>query len=349
MIFTGAAAAAGGLLDRGALDAALAWNSPWRIVVIGGVSAGKSSLVNGMGCDRQAVGLGGCTRTIVELIVVAGAPSQTFEVLDTPGIGGADARWLLGPLLSGADAAIWVIDGLQPITNTERDVLEQVLPDDIVLDVVVSKVDLVPPEDRAEVMERVENVASDWSPRSISWCCLRTATGLEALLERGDPRRQRFEIHGALQDLLSRLEQLSPRRSESRLRGLWRAEVAAARTASESAAAPGARLMREAAAANDRFERMLRTEVPELVSALGLPSLPGPVLPTASPLRVLLGRSREKKALVSATGRWLMEGEVAISEWMEALPPDGPRQAARAAVARALEAVDGPDWADALP
>ena len=124
--------------------------SPARTVIVGLVGVGKTTLANRWLGAAHPTGLGGVTREVVR------SERDGALLIDTPGIDRPEeAALLLQPLLADADALVWVIDGLQPLTHSERRVLEQACPPHLQLTAIVARADLL--DDQAtEVLERVE-------------------------------------------------------------------------------------------------------------------------------------------------------------------------------------------------
>ncbi len=159
-------------IDTEALSEALsALDAHWRVTVLGRRSVGKSSLINAvLGRPERKVGLGGVT-TEVAIVV-----ESTLTLVDTPGIEDeAGALRVLQPLLEESDAAVWVVDGLQPMTATERRVVSGALVPNTPLWVVVSRLDLADPTDVDAVLARVSLLAEPFAPEGVrridrAWC-----------------------------------------------------------------------------------------------------------------------------------------------------------------------------------
>ena len=124
--------------------------APARTVVVGLVGVGKSTLVNRLCGTEHPTGLGGVTR---EPVVVEG---DGYVVVDTPGIDRPEsAVVVLQPLLADADRVLWVVDGLQPLTESERRVLARACPEGVPVTALVARADLLD-DQQGEVLERVD-------------------------------------------------------------------------------------------------------------------------------------------------------------------------------------------------
>ncbi len=123
--------------------------TPARTVVGGLVGVGKTTLVNRWLGTAHPTGLGGVTRE------VAWFHTEGAEVADTPGLDRPEEALVrMQPLLAEADALVWVVDGLQPLTESERRVIEQASPPELPLTVLVARADLL--DDQVDdVLERV--------------------------------------------------------------------------------------------------------------------------------------------------------------------------------------------------
>jgi hypothetical protein len=315
-----ARAAAEGLVDPAPLDRAReVLRAPTTVLVVGRRGVGKSALVGWLSGVPQPTGLGGVTR---ETTVVDGADER---FLDTPGIDDPDEAVLTsGPLAADADAVIWVTDGLQPWTSTERALYGQLHDPLLPLVRVVSRADLVEPAERDEVTARLRALAD----APVWWADLR------ALARSGGPRPE-----------LLRFPSPGPRR-RARLRALL-AEVAppvvptredvrrwfrdAARDALASVvhdvgtdAIRSSRALAGAlAAAHESVLAELRPRVP----------VPLPTVPPPPPCRL------DRRALRAAAADWVAGGELVLAEqWPEARTLDDLRARA-SALAQALDAV----------
>ncbi len=119
--------------------------------LIGGrVGVGKTTLINGIAATPVgAVGLGGTTRDTIPYSI---GPA---DWIDTPGCDAADAALeVLVPASESTDGLIWVTDGLQPMTATERQILAHFPPAGLV----ISRWDCIPEPERAAVLARVRTL-----------------------------------------------------------------------------------------------------------------------------------------------------------------------------------------------
>jgi small GTP-binding protein len=332
--------AALGVVSDGPLERAQAQLAPpHRVVVVGRTSAGKTTLVNRQLSPDQAlaVGLGGVTRE------VAARPGGELLWLDTPGIDDPDAAVMeLGPVLDEADAVVWVVDALQPMTASERAVLSQVLEPGTALWVVVAKLDLVEPEERDSVLERVRLLAMPYGARSV-----RGGDGRrEGLLEisglgPGPSRKERIraELVAQRQQLRALPHVVHPDELSQR----FRAGVKAAVDAIDGQIGRGMVTHEtDALLALKQRAEVLLSELHELTRGLG-PRMPVPEAPAHTAMRQvvagLAGGGGARRALKAGAARWLLEGEVALEDW----PSRGrwKREAeARRRVAEALAGVE---------
>ena len=311
-------------VDLAAVRAALEiYDDPtWRVVLAGRVGAGKTSLVNGLlGESRYRVGLGGVTREVCRVPVAVGV-----EIVDTPGIdGAAAAEVLLARAVEQADAVLWVVDGLQPCTGTERAVLDHVLRRGDRLDVVVSHLDLIDPLEVDEVLERVAALAEPRGATSVRRLDLRRpgALRVQDWVQRAGSGRRTRAIESAVAHLEAAVVSAAPRAVRAwpwveLVRFEWRQMVRD--TLAATLAAVDARdLDREAALhrlvreARDRvmaFEGWVRSIEPLQGATLALPALE--LTATGAPVR----------AVRAVGGRWMGEGDVELALWGAAVCPD---------------------------
>ena len=120
-------------------------NAPVRVVVVGGTSVGKTTLVNAWSNSSAPTGLGSKTLHVRE---------QCFEdrvIIDTPSL---DEGFDIFPVAHGCDVLVWVVDGLRPISQTEATRIAAVRP--LVGDclAIVSRADLLPTAEYTQVMDR---------------------------------------------------------------------------------------------------------------------------------------------------------------------------------------------------
>lgn len=316
------------------VEAVHGWRAPWRVAIVGRVGTGKSTLCNLLtGVESRRTGLGGVT-TEVGL-----ERAGEVEVLDTPGIDDEHhALCILQPLLETVDGVIWVIDGLQPLTATERRVMAAALIEGTPLHILVSRLDLTEPDEVDAVLHRVETLTAAHRPLSVRRADLRHLEAPpDGLLDRVDaPRRQRILVD-ALEALVAELD-ASPAAADlpeirDQLRALWSNCVR--RTAEDVEAAIDAgeidhkeRAVRALAAAGSaaisRFEEQLALApaVADHLQRHGPPPLPLPSVRSRSPLRYVLaglsGAEGAKRALKSTAAQWLADGEIILIEWVDA-------------------------------
>ena len=201
--------------------------SPWTIAVVGRVGAGKTTWINGRTGGSRPVGLGGVTQA-VEAIEVG---DQLW--LDTPGIDGLDAAiHTLGGPIASSDAVLWVIDGLQPATRTERELLAATCYPGHARAAIIARLDLVEPDQHDGVRERVRQVLDAIEPpaggdlRKLD-LHLPSALAPAPTSPRRDLARQR-----AIREALGALEALPPLEGRAelgrRLADAWRSRVRSA-------------------------------------------------------------------------------------------------------------------------
>lgn len=322
----------GGQVDTAPLARALeGLCAPWRVAVIGRTGVGKSTLVNLLlGRREQPTGLGGITTATAEFAL----PDSTLLV-DTPGIDeAARALSTLAPLLEGVDAVVFVIDGLQPLTATERTVLDAALPPGTPLHLVVSKLDLTDEHEVPRVLQRVTALTRGYAPSSIRRLDLRTATEIprDLVVPPPSPPARRIEpvrlAIVAVEEALAALPP-SPSRAEllQELRARWtdcvrrteRAVDAELGAQADSRLTALHRLLQRAGEAVEALRQEFLQD-PRLPS---VPELPLPEAPEPDPMKQVLatmaGLETARRSLRAAAARWLLEGEVALVEWAEGL------------------------------
>lgn len=330
------------------VEALHASSAPWRVAVMGRVGVGKSTLVNLLAGRRERpVGLGGVTREAAEVALDGGR-----TLIDTPGIDEeASALAALAPLASDVDAVIFVVDGLQPLTATERSVLGAALPEGTPLHLVVSKLDLTDPHEAPRVLDRVTALTRTHAPRSVRRLDLRSATEapLDLLAPTPTPPPRRLAALRAALDAVERqLDALPVAPSREvlvrELRDRWAACVRATERAVDASLGSDAdsRLLaldRLATAAGPAVEA-LRRELAADPRLPGLPELPVPARPEGPPLEQVLatmaGLEGARRHLRAAAARWLLDGEIALLDWAEEL---GALDAAHRAHREAVEAL----------
>ncbi|MEQ1500748.1 MAG: GTPase [Myxococcota bacterium] len=318
-----------GLVDVGPLTGvARTLDRPWRLAVIGRTGSGKTTLIGRRTGARRPTGLGGVTREVDEIV------HDGIVWADTPGIDDPDSAVVaLSQVLDHVDAAVWVVDGLQPMTASERGVVAATLPDGVPLWVVVSRIDLVDPDEHDAIVGRVRELAARHAPIAVSACDLRREDpGPVGILPLPGPRR-RAAIAAAVDAVRSSLAAVpvpvEPEQVERQWRDGVRDVVRAVQRAIESGPAATAVLV-------ERGARLVRA----LADDDG-PRLPLPVAPERSAVEsALSGPSGALRAVRASAARWLADGEWVIHDgW----PGAGPRRARadrRRAVVEALDAVD---------
>lgn len=132
-----------------------------RTLVVGRVGAGKTSLVRRLG-GQGPVGLGGVTKAVAEW------PAGERLLIDTVGIDDPDrAIDALGPLADHADEVLWVVDGLQPVTASERVVMPHLVERGAALHALVSRGDLIEAAEHGEITDRARRLGEPFGLRSV--------------------------------------------------------------------------------------------------------------------------------------------------------------------------------------
>jgi hypothetical protein len=314
-------------------------DEPWSVAVVGRVGAGKTSLVNRLTGGARPVGLGGVTRSVERV------DWGDRALIDTPGIDDPFAAIeVLGPVLDPVDAVIWVVDGLQPMTGSERDVVRDTLPDGVALWVVVSRVDLLDPDEVGSVLERVRALAAPHGPAGVVAADLRAGApgGVGEGAAPGRRRRARLAELLAPQRaaFAARPAPLRPDQVIAR----WRDEVRALVRDVER------RIERGSVGHEVEALARLSAGAPQVLAAVARAAGdPSPILPLPEPpVRTALGQvaaglsgaEGARRALRAVAARWLGAGELAIREdWPGAADRD---REARAFdhLARAWDALD---------
>lgn len=321
-----------GLAEPAPLRAAAeALEAPLRVVLLGRVGAGKTTLANAWTGTAHPTGLGGVTRSPHE------AEFGDARLVDTPGIDDPDAAIVaLGALLATADHLVWVVDGLQPVTAGEREVVDAIVPAGTIRHTVVSRAELLDPTDREAVAARVE--------------ALTGAVPVLADLRRAPPRPPAFRpgprrhalAQAAVDELRTTLAATPAPRDLASLRQALRRSIRATverlRTAIEAGELPdkgAARAALLAAAPAVHADVVLG-----LVDAprLPLPPAPGDTLWDQVRDRAS-GREGARRVLEAEAGRWLLEGQLALAEWCDAHPDHVERADRRRALDEALAAL----------
>ncbi|MEO0603935.1 MAG: GTPase, partial [Myxococcota bacterium] len=329
-----ALAAADGLADTGPLRDALRWlEEPWRIVVIGRVAAGKTTWINAVTGGDRRTGLGGITEHAEEV------EDGSRVYIDTPGIDDPDrAIVALQPLVDGGDAAVWIVDGLQPLTASERDVAAVVLGD-LQLSIVVTKADLVEEADRAAVLARVRDLTTSLAPVSVTFANARELPRLPGLP--GPPhhlsaRRRRFLVD-AVAAVRQRMPDPPPDRAD--VEAHWGDAVRGQVQDIEAALQRGAlrdvgAAMRALGEAAEPARRALRTALPSWL----LPVMPAPDTDPGS--ATTSGPDAARRALTGAAARWLAEGQLVLREWWAEGPEPVAAVVRHERLVAALDALD---------
>lgn len=315
-------------LDLGGVREALAVHDDpvWRVVLAGRVGSGKTSLLNAwIGERRHPVGLGGVTREVQRVLL-----RPDLEILDTPGIdGAAAAEVLLADAAEHADAIVWVVDGLQPCTGTERGVIDHILRPGDRLDVVVSHLDLVDEDEVPDVLERVRALVVPRGARSVTRMDLRRVESVDpdALLRRVGSGRRARAIAAAIDAVCADVVAAAPRAVKAwpwvgLVRFEWQQMVRDALAATLAAVeardldrhAALHRLAREARGRVEAFETWVAR-----IEALGGARL-------ALPRLELSATGPSVRAVRAVAGRWMGEGDAELSLWASALCPPDVRQ-----------------------
>jgi len=281
-----AIAAAEDVLDPGPLRRArAALDAPWSVAVVGRLGVGKSTLVSKLTDTEQPTGLGGVTAAPTVVV------REDTRWVDTPGIDDPDAAIRhLGPVLDAADAVVWVVDGLQPVTASERAVLHAIVPPDTPLRIVISKRDLIDPAERGAVIARVTAHGAVWSAEDIRCCDLRAVDAELAVVLASHTAHGVRRIDAVRRALEEANTALGAPLTLERAMVAWSEAVRALVQRLGDAGADA--LSSSAREAHDAVRALIGQEAP---------TLPRPV-PGAQSLR-------------AAAGRWLMEGEVVLQDW----------------------------------
>jgi GTP-binding protein EngB required for normal cell division len=298
-LLTAALVAADGAVDPTPIALArAALDEPVRALVVGRRGAGKSSLVTWWTGKPRPVGLGGVTRTAEE--VVGGG----WVLVDTPGFEGTDDAVIhVLPLAERAEVVVWVTDGLQAWTSTERAVHAALAAPDLPVLRVVSRADLVDEADRAEVLERLAAL----SPLPTAWADLRRAARERPAppFPAPSPSPRRAARVRALLDPVTAPTLPTSASVRARFREGAKAALDGVVARWESGELRGAPAVRAALAdAHEAVLAELRPAVPG-----PLPALP----PPQGPARV------DRRSLRAAGADWVSAGELALDDGWEPL------------------------------
>jgi small GTP-binding protein len=299
--------------------------TPWRVVVVGRVGVGKSTLIARWLDEDIACGLGGVT-----FATTTYRDRDGTEVIDTPGIDAEDAaRAELGPLLDDTDVVVWIIDGLTPATASERAIVLGAAAS--VLHVVISRIDLIDSSERDAVIERVRTVCGD-RPASLRAVDVRTADLRELLVPARSTRRVNHALRAVTEaqaaisalpappsrDQLLEVARRSWRRAVRDIEDVLHDEVMRGLTDDRDRAVRRLGLL--APHARKRFLDEWPVLFPAIASSL--PELPlpePPPRPNATAWVVSGGQEGAVRALRAAAGSWLMEGDIALADHFSGL------------------------------
>jgi hypothetical protein len=325
------------------LSAFLARPWPWRVVVLGRIGVGKTTWVNALALRDDPTGLGGCTKA------PAVREARGVELIDTPGIDEVeDAVDVLAPLVEDADAVVWIVDGLQPVTSSERAVVARVVPDGMAVHTLISRFDLVPEDEREAVVSRV----SKHTRGPVLGVDLRHGIAPDApLAPSGSSPRRRAAFSAAVAAARAALDALPALPTADQvlagLRARWRETVREVESVIEDEILRGVIDHKEVA-----LRLFARGFVParlQFVGSLEAPLPPGqPDLPTFTAtqtgkveeaLAAFAGQEGARRALRATAGRLVLEGEVALADWVALGLPTAEESDRRAVAREALDAL----------
>ncbi|MEZ4319273.1 MAG: GTPase [Myxococcota bacterium] len=321
-------------------------NRHTRFLLVGRTASGKTTLRNRLLGRADPVGLGGVTQAIDTVTV------RREAWTDTPGIDGRDtAIDRLGPAFDTTDVVVWVVDGLQPLTRTERDVVELLLTPGTALACVVSKADLLEDEVDA-VLERVRRNTAELAPWLVEAGDLRAW----APSFRGAPRsrRQTEALATALSAVQSRFARVEKPVSPEDLAALTeiRPTVQAwlnrwvARTERMTVSERVADFAEALGTLRDDLLVQLAAEPalsPHLARMPELPHPPGETDGLLATLRMnAAGQAAAVRELRSYAAAWMAEAQILLSEWAETVPTDAERAASWKRASHALQSAISP-------
>jgi len=180
---------------------------PAHLALFGRRGVGKSSLVRALTGADAPVGLGGVTRD------PAAYEGGGLVLVDLPGAEDVrDAGTALRAVLGRVDAVVWMIDGLAPISELERQILAEVVAPPVGLHALIARADLLEPADHAGVVARVIALTRSREPLSVAALDARrplpaTAAALAQIAWLRSPRRL-ASLVGGLRDAQRALEHL---------------------------------------------------------------------------------------------------------------------------------------------
>ncbi len=294
------------------------WRAKPCVVVVGRIGVGKTTLINRWtNQSGRPVGLGGVTQSVEAL------EDANWTWIDTPGIDNPDrALSTLGPVVDRADALVWVVDGLQPATHTARMVLEELAEPGQGLLVIVSRLDLVPEEEREAVLARIRTHTPPGTP--VHGGDLRQwQTPPPDELRAPSPRRLRVN-EKAFQELLDTLEgapAMDQRGWQKRLTDKWHEQLHGA-TERALVLLERQELLGESAALvwlSDTHRKMSTAVASVCPPAMARPILPQLRLDADTAMdrvaAAMGGPDRARRRIRQAAGAWMLEGDMAIADW----------------------------------
>lgn len=293
---------------------------PRRLVVVGRTTVGKTTLVNHLTGTTRPTGLGGVT------CEPASIPDADHVWIDTPGIDREDrALDVLDPLIEGAHGIVWVVDGLQPVTRTERDVLEILVPPGLPVAVVVSRADLLG-EDLDGVLARTRAHTTPWSPHTVLAANLRAPRGLDTLRVPRWTAAERVARRDALLALAGPLDAARPLDPGSLATLVtFRPAVKAWLDRRDARGLPVSQQLESFAPELQALvdEHVVRWAAdPRLDEAIvrlpTLPTVPDPSWSTLDSVRLAAaGAPATRRELRGVGGSWVAEAELRLADWRD--------------------------------
>jgi signal recognition particle receptor subunit beta len=277
--------------------------APHRAVLVGRVGVGKTTLANRWCGTTHPTGLGGVTEAATS------CDAGSTLVFDTPGIDRPEQAILdLGPLVAGADSLVWVLDGLQPLTASERHVVDAIRPATTPVHILLSRADLLDPDDVEQVLHRVHALTG------LSAVALDLRHDTLPVLPTGPSASRRGAAELALLALTAALPpaRLTAQQAQRTLRERIQALVEQLRT--EVHAGSLGHKVDALAALHERGPSAL----------VGLPPLPAPARPDQDRVSRLLGGlsgiEGAERLLKAGAASWLAEAQLALVDSYEAHP-----------------------------